>query len=934
MTNSGRPLRVAMIGIALLGLAGAIAHGGTINERLPQSYEWRASTFSLSAQADGAISVDQAGTMTCVWSSRRQQDGRYGVYAQQFDANGIAIGSERVLNLWSSSHQTAPAVAMDYAGGAWAVWQSHGQDGQAGSIIARRFDTKFQGSSEILVNQQWRGHQYGPLVATRPDGTAMVVWTSAASAKTLSCIRGRLLKPDGSPLGDEFAISTVRGRTEATPCIAVDPNGGFVVVFAVSDEQRVPIGIRLQRFDATGTRVGEEVDIGEGPTPGVIEPAVAATTDGFLVAWLDPGADGSDFGIVARRCDAQGCPVGQPFVVNTTTQGPQVAAAIAVAPDGTHAVAWNGPDGDDLGVFAQLFAADGSRLGGEFRLSRHVDGRQAMTTASGVQRLVFTNNGALACVWNGDAGLGDDSSVNVTMLSRTPLQLGDQKQGVTADMPPAGDVIRLAQGPSPHVPPTFNPRDIEKGEREIREGADIGFTGIFNTGWTPPDPHLAVGADHVVLITNGAIAFYTKDGTLTFQDEIEDSFGFWGSVGASSFVFDPEVIYDELSGRFFALASDKEQATGKSFALVAVSDDADPNGNWFKYRFETTPLAGPTFDSPNIGVDNQAVYITGDFGGGGPIYPVFIFDKASLLAGNPPVVQNSFRLPTQTESAGIPPVSFDDPPALYMIEHREFNTNTAVRLIALQNALTSPTITSFSLTVPVYGRPEDPPQMGTSNRPETFDARFWSVAYRNGSLWATHHINSNRVLARWYEIAMNGWPVTDQDPTLVQSGEIDPGAGIRTFFSSITVDDHGNAAMSFARSSPDEFISMSTAFRFKSDPLGMFQPDVIQQTSNGPYTFPRWGDYSAVNADPANGLTFWAHHEYSINNSWRTWVQAFTPDFPAGDLDFDGQVGVSDLLILLAGWGLCDDCSNCPADLDGDCTVGVSDLLTLLANWG
>ncbi|MCH8314566.1 MAG: hypothetical protein IIA64_01210 [Planctomycetes bacterium] len=89
-----------------------------------------------------------------------------------------------------------------------------------------------------------------------------------------------------------------------------------------------------------------------------------------------------------------------------------------------------------------------------------------------------------------------------------------------------------------------------------------------------------------------------------------------------------------------------------------------------------------------------------------------------------------------------------------------------------------------------------------------------------------------------------------------------------------------------------------------------------------------------MNVDPANGLTFWAHHEYSINNSWRTWVQAFTPDFPVGDLDFDGQVGTTDLLVLLGSWGPCDDCNDCPADLDGDCAVGVKDLLTLLGNWG
>ncbi len=53
-----------------------------------------------------------------------------------------------------------------------------------------------------------------------------------------------------------------------------------------------------------------------------------------------------------------------------------------------------------------------------------------------------------------------------------------------------------------------------------------------------------------------------------------------------------------------------------------------------------------------------------------------------------------------------------------------------------------------------------------------------------------------------------------------------------------------------------------------------------------------------------------------------------------GDLDGDGSVGASDLLILLASWGPCGDCEDCPADLNGDCAVGAADLLILLANWG
>ncbi len=52
-----------------------------------------------------------------------------------------------------------------------------------------------------------------------------------------------------------------------------------------------------------------------------------------------------------------------------------------------------------------------------------------------------------------------------------------------------------------------------------------------------------------------------------------------------------------------------------------------------------------------------------------------------------------------------------------------------------------------------------------------------------------------------------------------------------------------------------------------------------------------------------------------------------------GDLDGDGDVDATDLILLLGAWGACDDCEDCPADLDGDCTVGTGDLIVLLGNW-
>ncbi len=53
-----------------------------------------------------------------------------------------------------------------------------------------------------------------------------------------------------------------------------------------------------------------------------------------------------------------------------------------------------------------------------------------------------------------------------------------------------------------------------------------------------------------------------------------------------------------------------------------------------------------------------------------------------------------------------------------------------------------------------------------------------------------------------------------------------------------------------------------------------------------------------------------------------------------GDLDGDGDVDGSDLILLLGAWGDCDSCLGCLADFDDDCTVGTSDLLILLGNWG
>lgn len=83
--------------------------------------------------------------------------------------------------------------------------------------------------------------------------------------------------------------------------------------------------------------------------------------------------------------------------------------------------------------------------------------------------------------------------------------------------------------------------------------------------------------------------------------------------------------------------------------------------------------------------------------------------------------------------------------------------------------------------------------------------------------------------------------------------------------------------------------------------------------------------------------TFWIVFNYQsdplVAEEAADWIDATlaTPNC-AEDLDFDHQVGASDLAALLGAWGTAPE--NGFADLDGDGEIGAGDLALILGSWG
>lgn len=216
----------------------------------------------------------------------------------------------------------------------------------------------------------------------------------------------------------------------------------------------------------------------------------------------------------------------------------------------------------------------------------------------------------------------------------------------------------------------------------------------------PPDQGLCVGNGFVLESVNDVLRVWDTNGNaLTGVIDLNTFYRYPAAINRTTGAFgpsitDPSCVYDAATQRWFhvVLTLDRKGTTsalsGKNHLDIAVSDSADPRGNWTIYKLpvqndgtDGTPnhfcTGGPCLgDYPHIAVNRDGLYITTNefavFGGGFFGAQVYAISKRALVnhsanvpvvlinTGDPSIPFNGFTLWPAQAPAGGDDASDDD----------------------------------------------------------------------------------------------------------------------------------------------------------------------------------------------------------------------------------------------------------------------------------
>jgi Ca2+-binding RTX toxin-like protein len=378
----------------------------------PIGSEFRVNSYTLNQQrtfpkSPQSVAIDADGDFVVTWSSFAQDGDGYGVYAQRYNPAGVAQGQEFQVNTYTSSYQLYSTVAMDGDGDFVVTWSSFEQDGSAYGVYAQRYNAAgvAQGQ-EFQVNTYTNNYQLYSTVAMDGDGDFVVTWSSFDQDGSGYGVYAQRYNAAGVAQGQEFQVNTYTSSYQLYSTVAIDADGDFVVTWSSFEQDGSGYGVYAQRYNTAGVAQGEEFQVNTYTTGSQQYSSVAMDASGdFVVAWSSYAQDGSGFGVYAQRYNAAGVAQGGEFQVNTTTLSNQVYSTVAIDTDGDFVITWSsdGQDNSGYGVYARRYNPAGVAQGEEFKVNTYTTGTQQYSSVA------MDASGDFVVAWSsyGQDGSGD-----------------------------------------------------------------------------------------------------------------------------------------------------------------------------------------------------------------------------------------------------------------------------------------------------------------------------------------------------------------------------------------------------------------------------------------------------------------------------------------------------------------------------------------------
>jgi hypothetical protein len=407
------------------------------------------------------------------------------------------------------------------------------------------------------------------------------------------------------------------------------------------------------------------------------------------------------------------------------------------------------------------------------------------------------------------------------------------------------------------------------------------FTGsnVLESGFFPPNTMGAVGNDQFVELINGRYTVYSKTGDRLRSSSLDQ---FWWDAGVTdltSFSFDPRIVFDPTSQRWFAASVDNQVQFGTgNRILLGVSKTANPLDGWQGFALNSSANQTLFADFTTLGLNADGVYLGANMftGRGGTFQNLSLISvpKADLLASTPSVDRGTFFYNEPVTQRGFtvqPAVDFGPSTgrAALLSGNGEIRRSSILNGGTGQASLTGATLLQTPLPIVTPPPATQPNGVGI----DTFDARFTgSVVKVGGSLWATQTVqDQGRAAIRWYEIR-------ETDNVILQTGTIgDPNHDY--YYPSIAVNAFGQVVIGCNRSGSTEFISSYAIVGTTVNGQTTFAAPLLLKagTSNyvqvDPANRNRWGDYSATTIDPQDPLSFWTIQAIATDRDiWTTQI--------------------------------------------------------------